>query len=129
MEACGFADVRGMQMERLIKLAASLPDGSGGQTKLTANLIKELWDSLQHPPLSYLGDDHVYRTADGSNNVRWIETVRQTANWLMKFCCQNFMYPKLGMAGSVYARSVKPLTQGRPYPDPSEVFDSTCLRI
>lgn len=31
------------------------------------------------------------------------------------------------MAGTPYARSVTPLTPGRPYPDPGEVFDSTCL--
>lgn len=71
-------------MERIIKLATSLPDGSEARTKLTGNLIKGLWDSLQHPPLSYLGDDYMYRTADGSNNVRWIKTehceIRQLAD-------------------------------------------------
>lgn len=61
-------------MERVIQLAASLPDASETQTKLTGTLIKGLWDSLQHPPLSYLGDEHEYRTPDGSNNVRCIET-------------------------------------------------------
>jgi hypothetical protein len=59
-----------MQMERFIQLATSLPDGSETQTKLTGTLIKGLWDSLQHPPFSYLGDENEYRTADGSNNVR-----------------------------------------------------------
>lgn len=57
-------------MERLIQLAISLPDGSLGQSKLTGTLLKSLWDSLLHPPLSYLGDSYEYRTADGSNNVR-----------------------------------------------------------
>jgi hypothetical protein len=56
-------------MERFIQLATSLPDGSETQVKLTGTLIKGLWDSLQHPPLSYLGDGYEYRTADGSNNV------------------------------------------------------------
>lgn len=56
-------------MERVIQLAASLPDGSETRTKLTGTLIKSLWDSLLHPPLSYLGNEHEYRTADGSNNV------------------------------------------------------------
>jgi len=63
-----------MQMERVIQLAASLPDGSETQTALTGTLLKGLWDSLQHPPLSYLGDDNEYRTADGSNNVRRMES-------------------------------------------------------
>ena len=31
--------------------------------------IDELWNSLQHPPMSYLGDKFAYRSADGSNNV------------------------------------------------------------
>lgn len=62
-----------IQMERTIQLATSLPDGSDTQVKLTGNLIKELWNSLQHPPLSYLGDEYEYRTADGSNNVRLLQ--------------------------------------------------------
>ncbi|KAK7230147.1 hypothetical protein V2G26_002317 [Clonostachys chloroleuca] len=95
-------------MERVIQLAISLPDGSDIQTKLTGTLVKELWDSLQHPPLSYLGDEHEYRTADGSNN--------------------NPLYPKLGMAGTPYVKSVTPLTLGRPYPDPGEVFDKLLAR-
>lgn len=95
-------------MERLIQLAISLPDGSKAQSKLTGTLLKELWDSLLHPPSSYLGDDYEYRTADGSNN--------------------NVFYPKLGMAGSAYAKSVTPVTTGRPYPDPGEVFDKLLAR-
>ena len=59
-----------MQMERAIQLATSLPDGSETQTELTGTLIKGLWDSLQHPPMSYLGNEHEYRTADRSNSVR-----------------------------------------------------------
>lgn len=57
-------------MERVIQLASSLPDNSPTQVKLTGTLIKGLWDSLQHPPMSYMGDEHEYRTPDGSNNVR-----------------------------------------------------------
>lgn len=59
-------------MERIIQLATSLPNGSETQSKLTGTLLKTLWDSLQHPPMSYLGDENEYRTADGSNNVRFI---------------------------------------------------------
>jgi hypothetical protein len=57
------------QTEKLIQLAVSLPDNSDNQSKLTGGLIGQLWDSMQHPPLTYLGDSHKYRTADGSNNV------------------------------------------------------------
>jgi hypothetical protein len=59
-----------MQMERVIQLATSLPNDSKIQKKLTGTLLKGLWDTLQHPPLSYLGDENEYRTPDGSNNVR-----------------------------------------------------------
>jgi len=57
------------QTERAIQLACSLPDGSVLRDDLTNQLIKTLWDNLQHPPISYLGDEFKYRTADGSNNV------------------------------------------------------------
>ncbi|KAL5333992.1 heme peroxidase [Aspergillus crustosus] len=94
--------------ERIIQLAASLPDGSETQEKLTGSLVKSLWDTLDHPPLSHLGDENEYRTADGSDN--------------------NFLYPKLGMAGMPYAKTVTPQTPGRLYPDPGEVFDKLLAR-
>ena len=56
-------------MERLITIAAALPESSKTRTKLTNVMIDGLWDSLQHPPLSYMGDKYQYRQADGSYNV------------------------------------------------------------
>ena len=56
-------------MERIIALTASLPHNSKMREKLTQTLVGTLWESLQHPPLSYYGDQHQYRTADGSYNV------------------------------------------------------------
>ena len=56
-------------MERIIVLTASLPPNSKMRAKLSQTLVGTLWDSLQHPPLSYYGDKHQYRTADGSYNV------------------------------------------------------------
>lgn len=56
-------------MERLIALTASLPQDSKMRAKLSGTLVGTLWDSLQHPPLSYYGEQHQYRTADGSFNV------------------------------------------------------------
>lgn len=58
-----------MQMERIIALTASLPQNSKMREKLSQTLVGTLWESLQHPPLSYYGDLHQYRTADGSYNV------------------------------------------------------------
>lgn len=58
-------------MEKIMSIAASLPRTSKVRKKLTGVLIDTLWKSLQHPPLSYLGNEYQYRTADGSNNVRF----------------------------------------------------------
>src|SRR5579862_1237414 len=56
-------------MERIIQIAAKLPASSRNGQKLTGNLINQIWISLQHPPLSYVGPQFQYRMADGSNNV------------------------------------------------------------
>jgi hypothetical protein len=63
------ADLIAIQLEKIIQLACSLPHGSPGEKKLTGELLDILWTNLKHPPLSYMGDDWRYRTADGSNNV------------------------------------------------------------
>ena len=56
-------------MERIIALTASLPPNSKMRDKLSQQLVGTLWDSLQHPPVSYFGEQYQYRTADGSYNV------------------------------------------------------------
>jgi hypothetical protein len=56
------------QLEHLIQLVASLPP-SNTQKSLTSSFISTLWENLRHPPLSYLGNNVQFRTADGSNNV------------------------------------------------------------
>lgn len=57
-------------MEKLIAITASLPETSATRHKLSCTIVDTLWDSLQHPPLSYHGDKFQYRTPDGSYNVR-----------------------------------------------------------
>lgn len=52
-------------------IATSLPRSSKARTKLTGLIIDTLWKSLQHPPLSYMGNKFQYRTPDGSYNVSW----------------------------------------------------------
>lgn len=96
-------------MERVIQLTSRLPPTSKVRVLLTTTQVDQLWDSLQHPPLSYLGDEFSYRQADGGSN--------------------NIMYPQLGRAGSAYARSVKPMTKmpGAP-PDAYTLFDSIFSR-
>lgn len=52
-------------MERVIQLVSGLPAHSQKRVDLTNAFVDELWTSLQHPPLSYLGDKFTYRQADG----------------------------------------------------------------
>lgn len=68
------ADDKTMVMERTIQLVATLPDHSSRQEVLTNMFIDKLWNSLEHPPLLYMGDEFRYRQPDGSNNVGARET-------------------------------------------------------
>ena len=52
-------------------IVAKLPESSRARKRLTDVLIKGLWDSLDHPPLSFHGPQYQYRTADGSYNVSY----------------------------------------------------------
>ncbi|KAJ0163325.1 Linoleate 10R-lipoxygenase [Colletotrichum tanaceti] len=102
-------DDRTMIMERTIQIVAKLPHNSRLREQLTNTFIEELWGSLDHPPMLYMGDEFKYRRADGSYN--------------------NPMFPQLGAAGGPYARSVKPriITLGA-MPDPGLVFDAVMGR-
>ncbi len=62
-------DDKTMIMEKVIQLVSNLRSDSRVREELTNTFIKELWDSLDHPPLLYAGEKYVYRRADGSNNV------------------------------------------------------------
>ncbi|OQU97287.1 hypothetical protein CLAIMM_03240 [Cladophialophora immunda] len=105
----GPIDDRKMHMEEAMQLVAALPDRSANRVKITSSLVDLLWNSLQHPPLSYLGDGYQYRSADGSNN--------------------SYIFPKLGAANTPYARSVQPkITQPGALPDPGLLFDSLLAR-
>ncbi|PYH33482.1 peroxidase/cytochrome P450 family protein [Aspergillus neoniger CBS 115656] len=101
-----YIDDKTMLMERIIQLVSSLPGNSKTRVDLTNAFLDELWGSLPHPPLSYMGEEYAYRSADGSNN--------------------NPTLPWLGAAGTPYARSIAPLTiQPGGLPDAGLVFD--CL--
>ncbi len=80
-------DDKKMLMEEVMQLVAALPDRSSNRVQLTGMFLDELWNSLQHPPLSYLGDKYLYRSADGSNN--------------------SYIFPMLGAANTPYARSIR----------------------
>ncbi|PYI02221.1 heme peroxidase [Aspergillus sclerotiicarbonarius CBS 121057] len=96
-------------MERVIQLAAGLPSTSRGGKDLTNTFLKQLWNDLQHPPISYLGRESSYRKADGSGN--------------------NILWPHIGAAGTHYARSVRPRTVQSPaLPDADTLFASLLER-
>ncbi|KAL9089341.1 MAG: hypothetical protein Q9159_002557 [Coniocarpon cinnabarinum] len=102
-------DDKTMLMEHIIQLVADLPDKSIHRSQLTNQFVDQLYNSLQHPPLSYLGDEFKYRRADGSGN--------------------NVMFPHIGQANMPYARTVQPETiQPGALPDPGLVFDSVFER-
>lgn len=115
------------QMERLIALIASLPQNSMMRAKLSQAFVGTLWDSLQHPPLSYYGEQHQYRTADGSYNV--ICSTLSLKNGSSQGW-QNILYPDFGKAGMPYAksvRSVKALHGAKP--DPGVLFDCELVSL
>ena len=96
-------------MEKLIAMTGALPEDSKQRRLLTEVMVDGLWDSLQHPPLSYMGDKYQYRSADGSNN--------------------NTINPTMGQAGQPYAKSVRAEKKlhGCP-PDPGLLFDMLMAR-
>ncbi|KAJ4861751.1 hypothetical protein T069G_02705 [Trichoderma breve] len=103
------SDDKTMIMEKTIQLVAALPGGSKRQEQLTNMFIDELWYSLEHPPLLYMGDQFRFRQADGSNN--------------------NPIMPKLGAAGTPYSRSVHPsVVPLGALPDPEAIFESIMAR-
>jgi hypothetical protein len=102
-------DDKTMIMERVIQLVSGLPHNSRKRVALTNSFLNELWYSLEHPPMNYVGTKFQYRTADGSYN--------------------NIMLPQLGAAGSTYARSVRPsIVPPAALPDPNLIFDSIMKR-
>lgn len=101
-------DDKNYLMEKLIQTAAKIPDTKFGND-ITGGFLTQLYNDLQHPPLSYLGDDYVYRSADGSHN--------------------SLMHPDLGKAGTPYARTCAPKAmQAGARPDPGVIFDSVMIR-
>ncbi|RDA84989.1 hypothetical protein CP532_3881 [Ophiocordyceps camponoti-leonardi (nom. inval.)] len=102
-------DDKTMVMEKIIQMVATLPNRSYRQETLTNFFIDELWNSLDHPPLLYMGDEFRYRQPDGSYN--------------------NPLMPKLGAARTPYSRTVKPGKANLgALPDPETVYESVMAR-
>lgn len=76
------------------------------QDKLNDDVMTVLYDTLPHPPATFIDNEHKFRKADGSGN--------------------NIFIPELGKSGTPYARSVQgkhPLPTNM-LPDPGLVFDT-----
>lgn len=117
-----------MLMERTIKLVASLPNHSRTQETLTNSFIGKLWDSLDHPPLLYMGDEYKWRRPDGSFNVRPPLHFDDTKTQQLMHS-QNPMMPQLGAAGTKYSRTCKPhVTPLGALPDPETVYEAVMAR-
>lgn len=100
----GTNDDNHLLLERLVQLLAKLPPHSKQMKGLSDGFINQLWTTLDHPPVSSLGDQYKYRRADGSYN--------------------NIHAPQLGAANTPYARSVKPTVFQNPdLPEPDIVFE------
>jgi hypothetical protein len=114
-------------MEKLIALTASLSPSSKSRKRLTHTIVRTLWDSLEHPPRSYLGEKFQYRMPDGSYNVRgycFIYPSLVGIDSILMCTPQNILVPHLGQAGTPYARTsraTKKLHGVRP--DPGLLFD------
>lgn len=102
--AKGINDDNKLLIERLVQLLSKLPPESKELKRLSDGFIDQLWNTLDHPPASSLGDQYKYRQADGSHN--------------------NINDPQLGVANKPYARSVRPTVFQNPdLPDPGIIFD------
>jgi len=100
---------RDLLLEQALMIMAQLPNGST-KKKLQTAAVELLYHDLAHPPATYLGKQHIWRTADGSYN--------------------NVNDPDLGKAGNNYSRSVQqqhPLPPSQ-LPDPGLLFDSLLKR-
>ena len=76
---------------------------------LIENGVKDKYERMLHPPLTYLGDAFKYRTVDGKFN--------------------SALHPHLGQAGAPYAKTVPSKTHPLgALPDPSDLFDRLMAR-
>ncbi|KAG8527868.1 uncharacterized protein KY384_006784 [Bacidia gigantensis] len=91
------------------QLIGSMPNDSNARAALTAKEVKEKYEKMLHPPLTYLGDAFQYRTADGKFN--------------------SALHPHLGQAGAPYAKTVPSKTHPLgALPDPEDIFDRLMAR-
>jgi len=107
--AGSFFSGKGPDERGLAQIAGSLSNNSAFREKFINAQVREKYDKMLHPPLSYLGDAFQYRTADGSFN--------------------SALNPHLGQAGAPYAKTVPSKTAPLgALPDPEVLFDRLMAR-
>jgi hypothetical protein len=99
----------GVDNQGLATIAGSLSNYSINRQKIIDGQVKQKYDAMLHPPLTYLGDAFQYRTADGKFN--------------------SAINPHLGQAGAPYAKTVPSKTAPLgALPDPADLFDKLMAR-
>ena len=99
-----------VQFAAVLHGLALLDPSSGIAKTMNDRVIGTLYNTIPHPPASYLGKDNWFRQADGGGN--------------------NLAIPDMGRGGRPYARSVQGKA-GLPrssLPEPELVFDSLLKR-
>ncbi|KAK4169880.1 heme peroxidase [Cladorrhinum sp. PSN259] len=140
--------------EILIGLLTALSSKSKIRKMLTHHLIDSLWDTLQHPPLTYIGGDVKYEVVDPENpnppkpkrsdtieftapdysHIRLRESVPQSPDGLYQYrtpdgSYNSMLHPHLGRAGTPYAKTVRPVKRLQGVkPDPGLLFDLLMAR-
>ncbi|KAI9723451.1 MAG: hypothetical protein M1828_004181 [Chrysothrix sp. TS-e1954] len=100
---------QGTDVPRMANLAASFPNNSATRASLINAQVKDKYEKMLHPPLTYLGDAFQYRQADGKFN--------------------SVLHPHLGQAGAPYAKTVPSITHSLgAMPDPGDIFDRLMAR-
>ena len=91
------------------QLIGSLPNDSKLRARFVENAVKEKYEKMLHPPLTYLGDAFQFRAPDGKFN--------------------SVLHPHLGVAGAPYAKTVPSKTHPLgALPDPGDVFEKLMAR-
>ncbi|KAK0625776.1 linoleate diol synthase [Immersiella caudata] len=147
-------DKKGMT-EALIGILTALPAKSKLRTVLTNKFLDTLWNTLQHPPLSYVGGNVKYEVVDPtasassgatttpSNTIEFQapdsdiilrEHVPAAPDGMFQYrmpdgSYNNILAPNLGKAGTPYARSVRSIKRLHGVkPDPGLLFDLLMAR-
>ncbi|KAK6081877.1 Psi-producing oxygenase C (Linoleate diol synthase) [Seiridium cupressi] len=107
--ADGLINGGGLDLQSAATIAGGLSDYSVNRQNFINDSVKNRYDKMLHPPLTYLGDAFQYRTADGRFN--------------------SAINPHLGQAGAPYAKTVPSKTAPLgALPDPSDLFDKLMAR-